>query len=248
MQNQSLENKTILDDDPSWLKIKELQEKLSYDFREKELLELALTHSSRANELQKPECQNERLEFLGDAVLELCVSSELFRRFPEAREGDLTRIRASLVNARALASIARKIKLPSLLKLGKGEERQGGKEKDSILSDAMEAILGAIYQDGGFMAVSQTVLQLYKDLWPASWRDQNKLDNKSRLQSICQRQFRAFPLYTLLSSIGPAHAPLFEIKLELPDGSCFTSTDISCKKAEQKVAGLALAALKEERG
>ena len=127
-----------------------LEEKLGHVFARPELLDLALTHSSWANEYSGGQHHNERQEFLGDAVLELCVSWELFRRFPEAREGELTKLRARLVSTVSLAERAREFGLDSLLKLGKGEERQGGRSRDSVLSDVLEAVLAAVYEDGGF--------------------------------------------------------------------------------------------------
>ena len=122
-----------------------LEERLGHVFARPELLDLALTHSSWANECDGGQRHNERQEFLGDAVLELCVSWELFRRFPDAREGELTKLRARLVSTVSLAERAREFGLDGLLKLGRGEERQGGRGRDSVLSDVLEAVLAAVY-------------------------------------------------------------------------------------------------------
>lgn len=232
--------------DAAGTELEALQKDLGYHFRAWERLELALTHSSLANEANRPDSHNERLEFLGDAVLELCVSTELFQKFPEAREGELTRMRATLVNARALAELAKKIGIPALLKLGKGEDKQGGRERESILSDALEAVLGAIYLDGGFLAARQTVKLLYQGLWPDKSQESKELDDKSRLQELSQNMYQALPVYSLEAREGPPHAPRFLVSLRLPDGRVFTAEDSSCKKAEQKAAGRALASLNKD--
>lgn len=232
--------------DCAWMAPKEFQEKLGYWFKDNALLNLALTHSSWASDLKKGNKHNERLEFLGDAVLELCISSELFQKYPEAREGDLTRMRSHLVNAASLAQVARKIGLPRLLKLGRGEEGQGGREKDTVLSDAMEAVLAAVYLDGGFMAARQTIKIIFKGMWPESWHQKQEQNNKSQLQELSQKLFQAFPAYSLDSSSGPSHAPKFEVSLRLPDGRIFHASDSSHKRAEQKAAGMALKELEEK--
>lgn len=234
----------------AWMGIKEFQERLGYWFRDMDLLNLALTHSSWASDLKKGQYHNERLEFLGDAVLELCVSSELFQRYPEAREGDLTRMRSGLVNTASLAQIARKTGLQCLLKLGRGEEGQGGREKDTVLADAMEAVIAAVYLDGGFMAARQTIKIIFMGMWPESWRKKQVQNNKSKLQELSTKLFQALPVYNLDSSSGPSHAPTFEVSLRLPDGRKFQASDSSHKRAEQKAAGMALRELetKEDSG
>lgn len=224
----------------------ELQKKLGYWFRDMNLLDLALTHSSWASDLKRGQNHNERLEFLGDAVLELCVSSELFQKYPDAREGDLTRMRSHLVNAASLAAVARKTGLPDLLKLGRGEEAQRGREKDTVLSDAMEAVIAAIYLDGGFMAARQTVKIIFSGMWPEDWRQTKEQNNKSKLQELSLKLFQALPVYNLDASSGPSHAPTFEVSLRLPDGRTFLASDSSCKRAEQKAAGMALMELEEK--
>ena len=126
-----------------------LQDRIGYRFKDESLLVLAVTHSSWANEHSAGNAHNERLEFLGDAVLEIAVSAQLFARFPDAREGELTRLRSSLVNEATLAVIARKLHLDDCLRLARGEENQGGRQRDSLLSDAMEAVFGGVFVDGG---------------------------------------------------------------------------------------------------
>ncbi|MDR2161512.1 MAG: ribonuclease III [Desulfovibrio sp.] len=220
-----------------------LQRALSYSFRRTDLLRAALTHSSYANERQEGLDHNERLEFLGDAVLELCISEELYRRFPDTREGRLTAMRSSLVKQQTLAGLARKVGLPEVLALGKGEESQGGRDRDSLLSDALEAVLGAVYLDGGFDAARGVVSVLFLPLWPRLEERKKARDNKSLLQEITQERFRERPVYSLERSFGPEHARIFEIRLELSGGICFRAGGSSVKRAEQAAAGMALAAL-----
>lgn len=143
-----------------------LQDRIGYRFKDESLLVLAVTHSSWANEHSAGNAHNERLEFLGDAVLEIAVSAQLFARFPDAREGELTRLRSSLVNEATLAVIARKLHLDDCLRLARGEENQGGRQRDSLLSDAMEAVFGGVFVDGGIEKARAVVERLYTDLWP----------------------------------------------------------------------------------
>lgn len=221
-----------------------LQANIPYEFHHVKLLATALTHSSAANELG---CEhNERLEFLGDAVLELCVSAELYARFPKAREGLLTAMRSRLVNQETLADIARRLRMDECLHLGKGEESQGGRDRASLLSDAVEALLGAVYLDGGFSSAQRVVNGLFRDLWPQSEEEKKSKDAKSRLQEVSQQVYRDRPLYTLLGSSGPEHAKRFEVRLELPDKTVFTASGSSVKRAEQTVAEQALALLGKE--
>ena len=220
-----------------------LEKKLPHNFAKPELLTLALTHSSWANEAHTPLVNNERLEFLGDAVLELCVSQELFRRFPDAREGELTTLRARLVGEKPLAQVARELGLDQAILLGIGEERQGGRNRDSIISDALEAVIAAIYEDGGLEAAKKFVDFIFADKWPKEWRTKPERDYKSRLQELSQQLFKEFPVYKLECASGPEHAKMFEVSLSLADGSVFHATSSSCKKAEMAAAALALDAL-----
>lgn len=228
----------------AWLAEKELQEKLGHVFSNADLLALALTHTSWANEHGREGCHNQRLEFLGDAVLELCVSEELYHRYPAAREGQMTQMRSGMVSESALAALARNLGLDCALRLGRGEERQGGRQKDSLLSDAFEAVLAAVYEDGGLEAARKVVRRVFARLWPPAEQERKELDPKSRLQEICQREFKAAPVYALIGSSGPEHAKIFDVKLVLPNGKTFCASESSCKKAEQTAAALALAAMK----
>lgn len=229
--------------------IRRLEDRLGHSFARPELLCLALTHSSFANEVGNGQQHNERLEFLGDAVLELCVSSELFRRFPDAREGELTKIRARLVSEGSLAEMAREIGLDRLVKLGRGEDAQGGRKRDSVLSDVFEAVLAAVYEDGGFEAALGMVSRLFAPCrFECAASGPQPRDFKSRLQEAMQRLFRDKPMYTRLTVCGPEHKPAFDVLLTLPDGREFTAGGGSCKKAEQQAARLALAALESGDG
>lgn len=220
---------------------KEIVEKaLGYVFQKPELLHLALTHSSWANESGDTAEHNERQEFLGDAVLELCVSWELFTRFPGAREGDLTRLRSQLVSTRALAELTRELGLDLCLRLGRGEESQGGRQRDTVLSDALEAVLGAVFEDGGHDAARRVVGHIFARRWPETVTATPAKDFKTLLQETTQRLHKDRPVYVLVGSHGPEHAKRFEVRLDLPDGKSFTATGQSLKRAEQEAAQTAL--------
>lgn len=223
--------------------IASVQADIHYRFRQVKLLELALTHSSWANEQGRPEASNERLEFLGDAVLELCVSSEAYRRYPDSAEGLLTKLRSRLVKTGTLAGVARQLGLDKRLMLGRGEEAQGGRERDGLLADALEALFGAVFLDGGFAASQKLVLRLLAPLWPENPVLPGGKDCKSRLQELTQESHRERPVYNLLEASGPEHHKLFEVEVLLPDGSRYRATGQSLKKAEQAAASCAMKGL-----
>lgn len=221
-----------------------VKKQLGHSFIRRELLKLALTHSSWANECASGQEHNERQEFLGDAVLELCVSWELYTRFPSAREGELTKMRSGLVSAVSLAERTRELGLDVLIKLGRGEENQGGRKRDAVLSDALEAVLAAVYEDGGFAAAQKAVTCIFAGQWPSRAGDgKASKDYKTRLQEASQQSFGQAPLYTRTGSHGPEHSKVFEVSLRMPDGSQFVASGSSCKKAEQQAARAALKAL-----
>ena len=185
--------------------MKSLCTKLGYTFQDKKLLETALTHPSFGGDHHVPHYQ--RLEFLGDAVLELAISRYLYFEFPEVDEGKLTRIRAGLVREETLCRAAQRLELGRHIRLSVGEDRSGGREKPSILCDVMEAVLAAVYLDGGFdQAVAVIRRALAEDLRPRMLEDH--LDAKSRLQEILQRDGE-MPAYNFISMQGPPHAPQF---------------------------------------
>ena len=208
-----------------------LQDRIGYRFKDESLLVLAVTHSSWANEHSAGNAHNERLEFLGDAVLEIAVSAQLFARFPDAREGELTRLRSSLVNEATLAVIARKLHLD-----------------DSLLSDAMEAVFGGVFVDGGIEKARAVVERLYTDLWPKNATKVRRKDFKTKLQEATQRISKGLPVYALEDSYGPEHAKIFSVRVDLPDGRQFRASGPGLKRAEQEAAHVALVALGEEDG
>lgn len=213
--------------------IKAFEERIGYTFSNPELLVTALTHSSYSNEkrLKKYEC-NERLEFLGDAVLELVASERIFTEHPKKPEGDMTRIRASYVCEPTLALCAREICLGDYLYLGKGEDLTGGRERDSILSDAMEATIGAVYLDGGFQSAKEYIERIIlKDI------EKKKLfyDSKTYLQEIVQREHNAME-YTLLKEEGPDHNKSFLVAVVIDGNQVATGKGRTKKKAEQAAA------------
>lgn len=220
-----------------------LQTEIHYTFRQANLLIQALTHTSHANE--HGGTHNERLEFLGDAVLELTVSDELFQKFPQAQEGHLTRMRAALVSETGLANAARRINLGTFLLLGKGEEGQGGREKNSVLSDALEALLGAIYLDGGLLAVKSCITFLFAERWPTPPSAFRPGDCKSLLQEATQRIWKARPTYALQDSHGPEHDMRYTVVVTLPDTTTVHWEERSLRKAEQGAAKQALRLLQK---
>jgi len=211
-----------------------LEATLPYEFRRKELLRLALTH--RSAPLRTGESHNERLEFLGDAVLGLAMSDLLMHRFPEASEGDLSKIRASLVNARVLAIKAAGLSLGRWLRLGGGEERSGGREKPSILASAYEAVLGAVYLDGGFSPAHQLVTRHFAVDFAATLHGV-PFDCKTRLQEITQKIFRETPLYTVVEARGPEHQKLFISQVSIA-GKPYGRGEGQNKKSADQAAAL----------
>ena len=220
-----------------------VQADIHYSFRENALLLLALTHSSHCNEVSGAAGHNERMEFLGDAVLELCVSRFLYDLFPELREGELTLLRSRLVSQSTLAALAVELKLDQALVMGRGEEEQGGRARSSMLCDVLEAVLGAVFLDGGFDEAERVVRKLLMPKLREASAGRRDKDDKSRLQEVTQKLFQDRPVYVLKGSLGPEHAKRFVVELALPDGKLFEAEGSSLKKAEQTAAGLALRAL-----
>ena len=215
-----------------------LEKSIGYVFKDKSLLELALTHSSYANELGNQAKCNERLEFLGDSVLSIIVSDYLYNNF-ETPEGDLTKLRASLVCQEALFDFAKEIKLGEFIKLGKGEQNNGGNKRPSILSDAFEALLAAMYLDGGIEPVKSLVLSFVKEYL----KDKNKIsfkDYKTELQEIIQKNPEEKIEYVLVGEEGPDHNKSFTVAIKLNTISIAQGTGRSKKAAEQAAACEAL--------
>ncbi|CAG35974.1 ribonuclease III [Desulfotalea psychrophila] len=218
----------------------EFEKKINYKFIDLRLLQKALIHSSYAFEQAQAGKNNERLEFVGDAVLDLVVGNALYRRFPEMREGELTRLRAALVNEGHLATMARKINLGYFLCLGKGEDNSKGREKSSILSCAYEAVIGAIFQDGGYDAVAALVERFFLPVIDRRKEDLLLADAKSRLQEILQEKHNEGPSYRLDNEEGPSHKKRFTISVLFRDEVLGTGEAGSKKEAEQRGAALAI--------
>lgn len=223
--------------------IEELEQKIGYKFQDKNLLKKAMLHSSYANEKQLPKSEcNERLEFLGDAVLELVSSEFLFFSNEEMPEGELTKARASMVCEPSLAFCAREIDLGEYLILGKGEEATGGRKRDSLTSDALEALIGAIYIDGGFANAKEFVEKfILTDI------EHKKLfyDSKTILQEIVQRDFKEEEIqYVIIGEEGPDHAKRFVVEVRIGEKKAGTGKGSTKKAAEQEAAYRAIIALK----
>lgn len=217
----------------------ELERALGYGFRDPNLLTLALTHRSYANEQGLPD-HNERLEFLGDAVLNLAVGHDLMLRFPDRPEGVLSKARASVVNEQVLSQAARSLGLGEYLLLGKGEERGNGRDKDSVLADAYEAVIGAIFMDAGYEPAAAAVRRHF-DAVLEHLQPGDEKDYKTRLQEVTQRQEQGVPQYHLAAERGPDHRKTFEVELYLGERLLGQGQGKSKKEAEQMAAREALA-------
>ena len=225
-------------------KFDEFQQKIGYKFRDEELLKSALMHSSYVNEIQLPKYKcNERLEFLGDAVLELISSEFLFFNNRKTPEGELTRMRASMVCEPSLAFCAREISLGDYLLLGKGEEATGGRKRDSITSDALEALIGAIYLDGGFASAKEFVLRyVLNDL------ENKKLfyDSKTILQEMAQSMGQLVA-YNVIDEKGPDHNKTFTVEVFVGKNVHCQGSGRTKKAAEQEAAYHAIIKLREQK-
>lgn len=224
--------------------LRELEKKTGYEFQDKKLLSQAMTHSSYANEhgMNKSGC-NERLEFLGDAVLEVVSSDFLYHKYYKLPEGDLTKMRASIVCEPTLALCAADISLGEYLLLGKGEEATGGRERSSIVSDAMEALIGAIYLDGGFANAKEFVFRfVMNDL------EHKKLfyDSKTILQELVQKRQEGELSYELTGEEGPDHAKVFRVEALVGEKTVGEGWGRTKKAAEQMAAYKAILRLREK--
>ncbi|MDH7499659.1 MAG: ribonuclease III [candidate division NC10 bacterium] len=225
-----------------------LEDLLRYRFRNPDLLHCALTHRSASSDGSGPgpiPDHNERMEFLGDALLGVVVSEFLYQACPAASEGELSSMKARLINRTSLAHLAKAIHLGDFLKLGKGEERSGGRRKTSILAGALEALIAALYLDGGWPALHPFLLpHLYvriRDLLPPSG-----LDAKSRLQALVQSRLHLLPQYRVTTRKGPAHEPIFWVEVRAGGRRLAKGQGRNKREAEQEAAQLALRAWEEE--
>jgi ribonuclease-3 len=226
-------------------RLRALELRLGYRFADLALLDRALTHASLANEAAAlHRADNEALEFLGDSVLGMVVTDLLHRRDPDGAEGAKSRRRARLVSAPSLARRAASLGLPELLLLGRGEEKTGGREKAALWANAYEALVAALYLDGGFEAAHRFVRAEFAQEAEAS--EQELEDPKSRLQELLQGQGRPVPRYAVVGEEGPSHARRFVVECRLDDGSATTGEGTTKKAAEQEAARDAVVRLRQE--
>lgn len=227
--------------------LRDFEQNLSWRFRDLSLLNNALTHRSFVNENTSLKCfDNERLEFLGDAVLGLCISDALMEKFPDYAEGQLSKLRASLVNEQHLAELARKVRIGDYLLLGKGEETSGGREKNSLLADTFEAVIAAIYLDCGFARAMVFVRSLFAPLLEGGTQELICRDYKTAIQEIAQNRFKEIPQYTLTGQSGPDHDKIFETKLVIADIIATFGVGKNKKEAEQRAAKKAMEMLQQD--
>lgn len=224
--------------------LRRLEEDLRHRFRRLDLLDQALTHTSYAHERGSLRAHhNERLEFLGDAVVGLIVADLIYRRFPDAPEGRMARARANLVRESALAKIGRQLQLGDLLRLGRGERRSGGRERDSLLADAVEAVIAAVYLDAGYAKTYPIVERLwepYIEELGAAGEINAARDPKSALQELLQAETQSAPIYRLREAIGPDHAKIFVSEVLHQGRVLAVGTGRSKREAEQAAAREAL--------
>jgi ribonuclease-3 len=223
-----------------------LQGRMAYRFRDPLLLIQALTHRSFLNEGPEKGEDNERLEFLGDSVIEVVVSHLLLIRFPRLTEGGLSKVRAELVKEATLAALARFLRLETVLRLGRGEEETGGREKASILAGGFEALMAAVYLDGGYAEVSRLIEGLYAPLFGEVTDAGKGTDFKTRLQEYTQLHLQVTPQYTVTREQGPDHAKTFEVVITINGRPYGRGEGRSKKKAEQQAAEEALHSLEKD--
>ncbi len=224
----------------------EFERIIGYSFKDKSILSLALTHSSYANEHKLGKFEyNERLEFLGDAVLEFFVSSYIYDKYPELPEGELTKLRASVVCEGSLAKKAQDIHLGDYLFLGKGEELTGGRTRESILADAFEAVIGAVLIDGGINCAQKYVMGLMQNVIDSVRGSFMLMDYKTRLQEEIQKSSKEPVCYTIVNETGPDHGKLFEAEVSHNKHKLGSGFGKSKKEAEQNAAKNALNNMKK---
>ncbi|MCI5633452.1 MULTISPECIES: ribonuclease III [Helicobacter] len=219
--------------------LKEFEKVLGYHFKKESLLKEALTHKSA-----KKGAHNERLEFLGDAVLDLIIGEFLYKKFPNSREGELSKMRASMVNEKAFAKVARHLHIGEFLYISASEEQNEGRKKDSILSNAFEAVMGAMYLESGLEIVRKIMLGLLEEVYPKI--DLNSLfyDHKTALQELTQAQFGVTPEYIVLDSFGPDHQKEFLMSVQINKQEYARANGKSKKEAQQSCAKIAFNKLK----
>ena len=215
--------------------------KLEDSFIDKHLFRLSLTHSSWVNESNNHDCQsNERLEFLGDAVIDAVIAQSLYEKYPDFNEGDLTKLRSNIVSGVSLANVARELDIGNYLLLGKGEEGSGGRNKESNLANAFEALVGALFLDRGYSIASQFILQNLNIGSPINCFMKNHKDSKTDFQILVQSKTSFTPYYKLISKDGPDHDPIFVVEVLVGDKVIGNGVGTSINKAEMQAAANAL--------
>ena len=215
--------------------------KLEDSFIDKHLFHLSLTHSSWVNESNNDDCQsNERLEFLGDAVIDAVIAQSLYEKYPDFNEGDLTKLRSNIVSGVSLANVARELDIGNYLLLGKGEEGSGGRNKESNLANAFEALVGALFLDRGYSTASQFILQNLNIESPINCLMKNHKDSKTDFQILVQSKTSFTPYYKLISKDGPDHDPVFVVEVLVGDKVIGNGVGTSINKAEMQAAANAL--------
>jgi len=220
-----------------------IEKKLDYKFKDRELLKTALTHSSYANETSVE--SNERLEFLGDAVLGFVVADVLYKRYPDATEGKLSKMRSSIVSRMNFAHFARELRINKQVLLGKGEENTGGRERESNLSGTFEAVIGAIFIDGGYRKVYKVIIKLLKNCLNGD--EEIFKDYKTKLQEVAQRKFKKVPKYKVVLEEGPPHDKNFHIEVKLGRKTFGKGMGSNKKKAEQEAAKQGLERMEKQK-
>ncbi|MEK7574291.1 MAG: ribonuclease III [Patescibacteria group bacterium] len=220
-----------------------LEKEISIEFKNKSLLKEALTHRSYLNENPQEGRQNERLEFLGDSVLELITSEFLFKKYPDQAEGQLTVLRAALINYQILARVAREIGLENYILLSKGEAKDTGKGREAILANAFEALLAAIYLDGGYQVSQNFISRFLLPHLDEILKKQLYRDSKSFLQEVIQEKFKVTPIYKVLEENGPDHQKIFRVGVYVGEKLIAEGQGASKQEAEVSAANQALSAL-----
>lgn len=230
------------------MKLEKLEQKLGYVFTDKALLEQALTHPSKGYESKKKVRDNQRMEFLGDAVLQLALTIRLYTQFPDLDEGHLTKLRAQLVNRAMLERVARSFDVGEFLILGRGEELNAGRTRTSNLANAMEAIIGAIFQDADFPVANEWVVRVFESYLEEATTVESTYNPKGELQELLQGSSRGTPSYEILEESGPDHARHYVVAVKLDDAELGRGEGSSKRAAETAAAAEALKELKQNQG
>ncbi len=229
------------------MNVKELEDQIGYSFTFKELCLQACTHKSYQTEFSFHEnFDNELLEFLGDAVLDLVIGDMLMMRFPNDDEGKLSKKRASLVNEFTLSEIVRELKIETYLRMGRGEKNSKGHENRRLQSSLLEALIGAVYRDGGYHKAYYFVDRLFKNNWFSFTEQDYESDYKTRYQELAQKHYHLTPTYVVFDQIGPPHERTFFVRTKIDDKTIAEGSGLSKKEAEQAAAKIALDQLEKE--